>query len=118
MWVIAHWLVALAFLFPVVDFWAEVGDHAAISRDAPGLSRSNIGILHRLMIHTHNDGYHAVHHLWPNIPGDLLPRAHDEIVAYLREQDGGADAAHGTLVVAHSFCETLRHLRCRGSTPA
>lgn len=102
-WLFLHWLLALGLLFPIVEFWAEVGDHAAISRDAVGRSRSNIGMLHRLLIHTHNDGYHAVHHLSPNIPGHLLPAAHAHLVA--------ATAARERIVEAKSLGATIRHLR-------
>jgi fatty acid desaturase len=104
-WLVFHWLVALAVMFPVVEFWAEVDDHAAIRSDAIGQSRTNIGFLHRLLFHTHNDGYHAVHHISPNIPGHLLPAAHAYLVAVAPSRDA--------VVEARSVSATIAHLRSR-----
>ncbi|MFD8889981.1 fatty acid desaturase [Streptomyces sp. NPDC059566] len=37
---------------------------------------SHVGLLHRVPVHPHADGYHTVHHLWPGIPHHALRRVH------------------------------------------
>ena len=102
-WLILHWLFALALLFPIVEFWGEVADHAALDANALAATRSNIGVMHRLLLHTHADGYHMVHHINPAIPGNMLATAH----AFLRR------TTSGKIVESHSIIQTLSQLSAR-----
>ena len=62
---------------------------------------SNIGLLDRLLIHPHGDGYHVAHHLWPRIPHHQLPAFHREAVL-------SASAGLGVCAVAHQFLHFRR----------
>jgi fatty acid desaturase len=80
-WLLWHYGVALAYVFPIIEFHAEIGDHLSLDWDrAAGHSRNNIGVLHRWFLHTHNDGFHAVHHINHGIPAHLLPAAHEQLM--------------------------------------
>ena len=41
-----------------------------------GNSRNNIGLVHKWYMHPHNDGYHAIHHMYSKVPFHQLPNAH------------------------------------------
>ena len=75
-WVI-FWLVPFAFVLPWQRFLAEAAKHQYLGHDTEFDSTvSNIGVLHRWLLHPHNDGFHLVHHLFPGIPHHQLRRAH------------------------------------------
>ena len=101
-WLLLHWFVALALLFPIVEFWGEVADHASVDPMALGKTRSNVGLLHRLILHTHADGYHMVHHISPSIPGHRLRAAH----AFARQA-----MPFARILECYTIGETLAQLR-------
>lgn len=109
-WILLHWLVALGVVFPVMEFWSEVSDHAGVSPKHLGWCRNNLGLLHGLFVHAHQDGYHSAHHLNPAIPGHRLAEAH----MYLRRV-----AAPDTILESHGVFETFRQIRLSaGREPA
>jgi fatty acid desaturase len=105
-WMLFHWLVALNCVFPIMEFWSEVSDHAGVSATRLGLSRNNLGLAHALLIHGHRDGFHSAHHLHPAIPGHRLAAAH----RYLRRA-----AAPGALLESYGILETFLQLRLRST---
>ncbi len=101
-WLLFHWLVALNVVFPVMEFWSEVSDHAGVPPTRLGWCRNNLGLMHALFVHGHRDGYHTVHHLNPAVPGHRLAEAH----GYLRKA-----APPEMLLESHGILETFRQMR-------
>ncbi|TFF37930.1 fatty acid desaturase family protein [Mucilaginibacter psychrotolerans] len=84
--VIAIWLFAyfipLTVFLPVLRFIGEAAEHdyeqfeVVVSK-----TFSNTGIIHRLLFHPHNDGYHTIHHILPSIPHYKLPSLYKRLKA-------------------------------------
>lgn len=74
---LAFWIVPFLAVLPWQRFIAEAAKHQyegqATVFDA---TISNVGFVHALLLHPHNDGYHLLHHLFPGIPHHQLKRAH------------------------------------------
>jgi len=100
-WLLFHWLVALNCIFPIMEFWSEVSDHAGVAPARLGWCRNNLGPMHAVFVHAHHDGYHTVHHLNPAVPGHRLAEAH----RYLRRV-----TAPGALLESHGILETFRQI--------
>src|SRR5213075_3540750 len=100
-WLLFHWFVALNVVFPVMEFWSEVSDHAGVPPNRLGWCRNNLGLMHALFVHGHRDGYHTVHHLNPAVPGHRLMEAH----GYLRKT-----APPEVLLESHGILETFRQM--------
>ena len=88
---IIFWGVYVAipiFVFlPPLRFLAESAEHTYEKETVFTASNSNQGFWHQFL-HPHNDGYHALHHLFAAIPHWQLKRAH---LWFLRnDQDGFA----------------------------
>jgi fatty acid desaturase len=71
------WAAPFFFVLPWQRFLAEAAkhqyeDHGTVLE----ATLSNIGPIHRWLLHPHNDGYHLMHHLFPGIPHHRLERAH------------------------------------------
>lgn len=58
------WIIPFFVILPITRFWAEAAEHSSLDLNHEvGASRNNIGwLLHRFILHPHNDGYHEVHH--------------------------------------------------------
>lgn len=73
----AFWMVPFLLLLPWYRFVAEAAKHQYEGQETVfDATISNIGPIHRLLLHPHNDGYHLLHHLFPGIPHHQLRRAH------------------------------------------
>lgn len=67
--ILLYWVVPFFVILPITRFWAEAAEHSALDLNIEvASSRNNIGLLHRWLLHPHNDGFHEVHHLYPSIP--------------------------------------------------
>jgi fatty acid desaturase len=78
------WGIPVFFVLPVVSFIAEAAEH---DYDENGETQvifkttwSNIGWIHHWIFHPHNDGFHAVHHLYPSVPFHALPAVHKRLM--------------------------------------
>jgi fatty acid desaturase len=74
---LAFWVAPFFLVLPWQRFLAEAAkhkyhDHGTVLE----ATVSNIGPIHRWLLHPHNDGYHLMHHLFPGIPHHQLERAH------------------------------------------
>ncbi|MBV9450179.1 MAG: fatty acid desaturase [Streptosporangiaceae bacterium] len=73
----AIWLAAYLLALPIIRFIAESSEH--IYRGSTTVfdaTVSNLGLVHRLILHPHGDGYHTVHHMWPGVPHHRIARLH------------------------------------------
>ncbi|MFE9257355.1 fatty acid desaturase family protein [Streptomyces sp. NPDC006879] len=71
------WIVSAFVVLPVLRLVAEADEHIYSDCDTVfEATISNIGLVQRLLVHPHADGYHTVHHLWPGIPHHALRRTH------------------------------------------
>ena len=90
------------FALPVIRFIAEAAEHDYLPDDADATiftrTWSNIGAIHRIVFHPHNDGYHAVHHLYPSVPHHKLHRVHRLLAE--RDQAFATDALIRTKVTS------------------
>ncbi|MET8810495.1 fatty acid desaturase family protein [Streptomyces sp. NPDC004549] len=78
------WLVSVFVVLPVLRLVAEADEHVYSDSDTVfDATISNVGLMQRVLVHPHADGYHTVHHLWPGIPHHSLRRTH----AMLMERD-------------------------------
>jgi fatty acid desaturase len=70
-------------IYSGLNYWADCLDHAGLvpSKDDLGGSR-NVLAPRALawLFFPRNDGYHLVHHLFPNVPARHLPAAHDALL--------------------------------------
>jgi fatty acid desaturase len=75
-----QWLVAFFVVLPAIRFVAEAGEHRYTGTGTLLSSTiNNDGIVHRLLFHPHNDGYHLTHHLWPTVPHHRLRWLHTRL---------------------------------------
>lgn len=73
----AFWMGPFLLLLPWHRFVAEAAKHQYEGQETVfDATISNIGFVHHLLLHPHNDGYHLLHHLFPGIPHHQLERAH------------------------------------------
>lgn len=73
----AFWMGPFLLFLPWHRFVAEAAKHQYEGQETVfDATISNIGFIHRLLLHPHNDGYHLLHHLFPGIPHHQLRRAH------------------------------------------
>lgn len=73
----AFWMGPFLLFLPWHRFVAEAAKHQYEGQETVfDATISNIGFVHHLLLHPHNDGYHLLHHLFPGIPHHQLERAH------------------------------------------
>lgn len=73
----AFWFAPFTLVLPWQRFLAETAKHQYHGHVTMVESTvSNIGFIHRWLLHPHNDGFHLVHHLFPGIPHHRLAQAH------------------------------------------
>jgi fatty acid desaturase len=73
------WLVPFVFVLPVIRFLGELEEHnyfAVGGASKVGMTNTNVGVVHRLILHPHADGYHTAHHLVPSVPFYKVRRLH------------------------------------------
>jgi fatty acid desaturase len=90
-----YWLFAFvapfAFIVPILRFVGEAAKHDYTQHD--GIAHetfSNTGVIHKVLIHPHGDGFHTLHHLFPHIPHSKL----SEVDKMLREEDAVGWMSH------------------------
>jgi fatty acid desaturase len=70
-------------LLPVLRLVGELEEHDYEGGGAVlDATFQNVGFLHGLLVHPHRDGFHVVHHLFPNVPQQHLVRAHALLVVH------------------------------------
>jgi fatty acid desaturase len=78
------WAIPLFIVLPIIRFVAEAAEHEYVERNSAHVTAkttwNNIGWVHEWIFHPHNDGYHAVHHLYPFIPHHALRTAHEHLM--------------------------------------
>lgn len=103
LWVV-YWLGPMLFALPLIRAVAEAAEHqydgAANVVDA---TVSNLGAIHSMFIHPHNDGYHLVHHLYPSVPFYHLPVVHDLLLALEPVQYGARCNLRSQVLQSPSF---------------
>jgi len=68
---------------PILRFVGEAAEHDFEQGDSvASRTYSNTGTLHRLLIHPHNDGYHTLHHLFPQVPHHNLRKLEAFIIKH------------------------------------
>jgi len=71
------WGVPFFLALPWLRFIAETAKHDYEGKASEFDSTiNNIGLVHRLFLHPHNDGYHVTHHMFPTIPHHKTRLAH------------------------------------------
>ncbi|MFI0479432.1 fatty acid desaturase [Actinomadura sp. 9N215] len=77
----AIWLAGYGVMLPVVRFLGESNEHIYTgSHTVFDSTISNLGLMQRLLIHPHGDGYHTVHHLWPGVPHHRIRSLHRKLL--------------------------------------
>jgi fatty acid desaturase len=75
------WILGFYVMLPIVRFIGESSEHVYTGQDTVfDATVSNLGLLQRILIHPHGDGYHTVHHLWPGVPHHQIRRLHRLLV--------------------------------------
>ncbi|OWK25643.1 hypothetical protein AJ87_08160 [Rhizobium yanglingense] len=79
------WAIPIFFVLPVVRFIAEAAEHDYEEQESETqvifkTTWSNVGWIHHWIFHPHNDGFHAVHHLYPSVPHHALPKVHARLM--------------------------------------
>ena len=78
-------------VLPPLRFIAEAGKHDYEGTDSVfDATISNLGWVHRWVLHPHGDGYHLLHHLHPCVPVYRLSSLHRDLMA---ENDSYATSA-------------------------
>jgi fatty acid desaturase len=76
------WLVTHVVALPALRFVGESSEHVYREADTVfDATVSNLGLVQRVLIHPHGDGYHTVHHLWPGVPHHRLRWLHHVLLA-------------------------------------
>ncbi|WP_161564971.1 fatty acid desaturase [Okeania hirsuta] len=68
-----YWFIPYLFIFPVILYWNIIVNHYHTETG----TRTVINPISNWI--THNNGYHYIHHLFPNIPWYKLPKVHQEL---------------------------------------
>ncbi len=94
------WIVALVYVYPIVGWLCELGEHYPYDRDdwnETFQSRNRLGSKwEKWILGIHNENYHLIHHLFPGIPYFNLPAAHAVLLA-VPEYHAVADESPGVL---------------------
>ena len=75
------WLIPLFVVLPVIRFIGELEEHNYPLTSVIESTNTNIGVVHRLLIHPHGDGYHTLHHIFPTIPFFRIGAVHRHLMA-------------------------------------
>ena len=69
-WFLLYHLIPRFYVFSILYYWSDIQDHY---RTKTG-TRVQTGFLYNLL--THNEGYHAFHHIFPQVPWFHVPKGH------------------------------------------
>ena len=76
-----YWAVPFACVLPVLRFIAEAAEHDYEGAVTVGQATiSNVGWIHRWLIHPHGDGFHGVHHIFAAVPHHALRSTHEQLL--------------------------------------
>lgn len=99
-----YYMVPMLFILPTTRYWAEISEHLGLDlRNEFGSSRTNVGFFHQWYLNPHNDGYHAVHHLYSQVPFYLLPEAHRRLMDASDEYGTKSVISFGVLEAFHQM---------------
>lgn len=102
-----YWLVPFMLILSVIRFIGEAGEHNyKASRTVFEASNINQGLIPRLLVYAHGDGYHMIHHLFPAIPLHKLQRTHEFLIA-ADPHDYGLKYMHRTKIFQKAFKEQV-----------
>jgi len=105
-----YYLVPLLLVLPTTRYWAEAAEHVGTDMTVSfGSSRNNIGFWQQWLLHPHNDGFHALHHLHSQVPFYLLPDAHERLMEEVGEYKSKTVNSTGVL-------ETFRQMTINPTT--
>jgi fatty acid desaturase len=77
-----YWVIPQLVVLPVIRFIGETGKHDySGGTSVAAVTISNIGPVHKLLIHPFGDGHHTLHHLFANVPGYRLGKLHRWLMA-------------------------------------
>lgn len=88
-WLILYWFAPMLWLKPAVEYWTEVIDHLNVQ---VGETRDSRGWFYSILLRSHNDGYHILHHHYPKIPWHRLKAAQKAF-----EKDRDLEKTYGML---------------------
>lgn len=89
MWVL-FWLVPMLVSLPVLRSIAEAEEHDYERGETEFESTyTNDGLIHHLLWHPWNDGYHQVHHMFPNISARHHHRVHKLLMVHDEKYKAG-----------------------------
>jgi fatty acid desaturase len=75
-----NWTASFFLVLPAIRFVSEAGEHRYLgTRTVFDATMANVGWVHRLVFHPHNDGLHILHHLWPGVPHHQARRLHEAL---------------------------------------
>jgi fatty acid desaturase len=76
------WTAALLLMLPVIRMIGEAGEHIYMqAHNVFDTTVTNCGLIHRLVLHPHGDGYHTAHHMWPAVPHHAIGKLHRIMMA-------------------------------------
>lgn len=79
---IGIWLAGFYVVLPVIRFIGESSEHIYTGQNTVfDATISNLGLVQRILIHPHGDGYHTLHHLWPGVPHHQIRKLHRLLVS-------------------------------------
>jgi fatty acid desaturase len=77
-----YWVIPQLLALPVIRFIGETGKHDySGGTSVAAVTISNIGPVHKLLIHPFGDGHHTLHHLFAHVPGYRLGKLHRWLMA-------------------------------------
>lgn len=80
--VVLFWIVPQLVMLSVIRFIGETGKHVySGGLSIAAVTVSNIGPMHKLLIHPFGDGHHTLHHIRADVPGYNLGRLHRWLMA-------------------------------------
>jgi fatty acid desaturase len=80
---IAFWMIPAIAILPVLRSIAETEEHDYdLGETEFETTFTNIGWLHKALIHPKNDSYHLVHHMFPSIPERVHHKVHRLLMQY------------------------------------
>jgi fatty acid desaturase len=104
-----YWLVPFMLILSVIRFIGEAGEHNyKASHTVFEGSNINQGLIPRLLVYAHGDGYHMIHHLFPSIPLHKLQRTHQFLLA-ADPHEYGLKYMHRTKIFQRAFKEQVAH---------
>lgn len=76
------WLAGRYVVLPIIRFLGESSEHVYLGETTVfDATITNLGLMQRLVIHPHGDGYHTIHHLWPGVPHHQVRNLHKRLLA-------------------------------------